>query len=78
MAVQEQILGLQVAVDDVVRVQVIERERNLCGVELCDGIGKALWELVSVDARNQYTTRGQENRSEEKRDDKVPETFAAG
>lgn len=48
MAVEQQILGLQVAVDDVVRVQVVERERDFGGVELCDWVGEALQQ--SVDA----------------------------
>jgi hypothetical protein len=42
MAVEQQVLGLQVAVDDVVRVQVVEGEGDLSGVELCDGVGEAL------------------------------------
>jgi hypothetical protein len=40
--IEQQILGLQVAVDDVVRVQVVERERDFRRVELCDWVGKAL------------------------------------
>lgn len=42
VAVEQQVLGLQVTVDDVVRVQVVERERDFGRVELCDRIGKAL------------------------------------
>jgi hypothetical protein len=42
VAVEQQIFRLQVAVDDVVRVQVVQRERDLGGVELCDGVGEAL------------------------------------
>jgi len=42
MAVEKQVFRLQVAIDDVVRVQVVERERNLGRVELCDWVGKAL------------------------------------
>jgi hypothetical protein len=42
VAVEQQVLGLQVAVDDVVRVQVVEGERDLGGVELGDGVGEAL------------------------------------
>jgi hypothetical protein len=38
--IEQQILGLQVAVDDVVRVQVVERDFRR--VELCDWVGKAL------------------------------------
>lgn len=47
MAIQQQVLGFQVAVDDVMRVQVVECERNLCGIELGDGVGEALEELVT-------------------------------
>lgn len=42
MSVEQQVLGLQVAVDDVVRVQVVERKRDFGGIELGDGVGKAL------------------------------------
>ena len=42
VSVQQQILRLQVAVDDVVRVQIVERKRDFGGVELGDGVGKAL------------------------------------
>jgi hypothetical protein len=44
MAIQEQVLGLQIAVDDVVRVEVIESERDFGGIEFGDGVGKALEE----------------------------------
>jgi hypothetical protein len=42
VAVEQQVLGFQVAVDDVVRVQVVQREGDLGGVELGDGVGEAL------------------------------------
>jgi hypothetical protein len=42
VAVEQQVLGLQVAVDDVVRVQVVEGEGDFGGVELGDGVGEAL------------------------------------
>jgi hypothetical protein len=42
VAVEQQVLGLQVAVDDVVRVQVVEGQRDLGGVELGDGVREAL------------------------------------
>ena len=42
VAVEQQVLGLQVAVDDVVRVQVVEGQGDLGGVELGDGVGEAL------------------------------------
>lgn len=42
MAVEQQVLWLQVAVDDVVRVQVVEGEGDLGSVELGDGVGEAL------------------------------------
>ena len=43
VAVEQQVLGLQVAVDDVVRVQVVQGEGDLGGVELGDGVGESLW-----------------------------------
>jgi len=46
VSVKEQILGLQVAVDDVVGVEVIEGKCDLCSVELCDWVREAL-SLVS-------------------------------
>jgi hypothetical protein len=48
--VEQQVLGLQVAVDDVVRVQVVQRERDFGRVELCDRVGKALWGSVVAPA----------------------------
>ena len=42
MAVEEQIFGLEIAVDDVLRMQVVERERHFGGVEFGYGVGKAL------------------------------------
>lgn len=43
VSIEQQILRLQIAVDDVVRVQVVERERDFRRVELCNRVGKALW-----------------------------------
>lgn len=42
MAVEQQVLRLQVAVDDVVRVQIVEGEGDFGGIELGDGVGEAL------------------------------------
>jgi len=42
VSVEEQVLGLQITVDDVHRVQVVESESNLGGVELGDGVGESL------------------------------------
>jgi hypothetical protein len=42
MAVQEQVFRLQIAVDDVVRVQVVEGQRDLGRVEFGDGVREAL------------------------------------
>lgn len=39
---EEDVLGLEVAVDDVERVEVVEREGDLGGVELGDRVGEAL------------------------------------
>ena len=40
--VEEDVLGLEVAVDDVERVQVVERERDLGRVELRHWVGESL------------------------------------
>lgn len=42
VSIKKQILGLQVSVDDVQRMQIIQRERNLGGVEFGDGVGEPL------------------------------------
>lgn len=42
MSVEQQVLGLQITVDDVHRVQVVESERDLGGVELSNGVGESL------------------------------------
>jgi len=47
MSVEQQVLGFQITVDDVVGMEVVERERDLGGVELCDWIWEAL-EIVSI------------------------------
>jgi hypothetical protein len=39
---EEDVLGLEVSVDDVERVEVVEREGNLGSVELGDRIGETL------------------------------------
>ena len=39
---EQQVFGLEVAVDDVERVQVVERERDLGRVEFGDRVGEAL------------------------------------
>jgi hypothetical protein len=44
--VQEQVLRLQIAVDDIVRMQIIKCKRDLSGVELGNWVGKALLESV--------------------------------
>lgn len=41
---EEDVFRLQVAVDDVERVEVVERKCNLGGKELCDRIWEALRE----------------------------------
>jgi hypothetical protein len=40
--IEQQVLRLQVTVDDVERMQVIERQCDFCSVEFCHGIGEAL------------------------------------
>jgi hypothetical protein len=42
VAVEQQVLGLEVAVDDVHAVQVVEREHDLGRVELGHGVREAL------------------------------------
>lgn len=42
MTVEEQVLGLEVSIDDVLGMQILQRQRDFCGVELCDGIWEAL------------------------------------
>jgi hypothetical protein len=42
MSVQEQVFRLQVAIDNIVRVQVIEGQRDLSRIEFGDGVGEAL------------------------------------
>lgn len=42
VSVEQQVLGLQITVDDVHRVQVVESERDLGGVELSNGVGESL------------------------------------
>lgn len=51
VAVEEQIFRLQVPVDDIVRVQIVEGERDFRRVELCDRIRKALPESVRRSCR---------------------------
>ena len=40
--VEQDVLGLEVPVDDVVVVEVVKRERDLCCVEFCYWVGEAL------------------------------------
>ena len=42
MSIQQQILGLQVTVDDVHAMEVFERKRDFCSVELRDRVREAL------------------------------------
>lgn len=42
MSIEQQVFGLQVAVDDVLLVKVVERQGDLGSIELCDRIGKSL------------------------------------
>jgi hypothetical protein len=42
MAIQKQVLRLQVAVDDVLLVEVVERESDLSSIKLGNGVGEAL------------------------------------
>lgn len=42
MSVQQQVLGFQVAVDDVLGVQVLEGERDFGCVEFGDGVRESL------------------------------------
>ena len=47
--IQKQILGLEVSVDDLLRVEVLQGKGHLSGVELSDRIGKPL-KLISTDS----------------------------
>ena len=42
MSIEKKIFRLEIAVDDVHRVQVIEGENNFCGVELCNWVRESL------------------------------------
>lgn len=46
--IEENIFRLEVAIDDIQRMEVVERERDFCRVELGYGIWKALWERIKV------------------------------
>ena len=43
MSIQEQVFRLEVPIDDVMQVEIIERERNLGRVKLCYRVRKALY-----------------------------------
>ncbi len=42
VAIEKQIFGLQITIDDVMRMQIVESECDFCGVELGNGVGEAL------------------------------------
>lgn len=42
MAIKEQVFGLQISVDDVLRMQVLDSQGRLGSVKLGNGIGEAL------------------------------------
>ena len=42
MAIKQKVLGLQIPVDDVPRVEILECQRDFCGVEL----GYWVWEAL--------------------------------
>ena len=56
--VQEDILGLEIAVDDVERVKIVEGEGDLSGVELGDGVREAL--PGSLGATGSWRTKNEE------------------
>lgn len=49
VSVQQQILRLEIAVDDVHAVEVIQGQGDFGGVELRNGVGEALLNLVSTE-----------------------------
>ena len=54
VTVQEEILGLQISVNDVLAVQVVERQCDFGGVELRDGVRESLFEEGKLrESRNQ-------------------------
>lgn len=67
VAIEQQVLGLQIAVNDVLGVQVIQGQRDLGSVKFGDGIGESLREWWLVGGRVCC----------EKTDDSSPETCAA-
>lgn len=42
VSIEEQIFWFQIAIDDLFRVKVFERQGHFRSVELCDGVGEAL------------------------------------
>ena len=52
MPVEQQVLGLQVAVDDLQTMQVVERERHFGGVEFGYWVWEALWRRCQLTVRS--------------------------
>jgi hypothetical protein len=49
MSVQEQVLGLEIAVDDVHAVEVVQCQCDLCSIEFGYRVGEALGGIVSIE-----------------------------
>lgn len=56
--VEQDVLGLEVPVDDVVVVEVVKRERDLCCVEFCYRVGEALRMPSAPSPRQSLQGRG--------------------
>ena len=49
MSVQKQVLGLQIAVDDVHAVEIVQCQCDLCSIEFGYRVGEALGGIVSIE-----------------------------
>lgn len=48
VAIEQKVLGLEIAIDDVERMEIVERQCHLCCIELGDGVWEALRGRASV------------------------------
>lgn len=59
MSVEEQVLGLEIAIDDVLSMQVLEGQSHLSGVELGYGIGESLLRVSTKSPYHRWADIGQ-------------------